>query len=315
MAARGDGPPRVRLLAVGQGRRARTRRSTRRRSSACAASRSRCGRTSPTTASASPACRPGFVRDAGMFADSGAPLPPGVGTEHAGDVAAAIVRAIERNRAEVDVAPLALRAGARLAGARAGARRGRCRQAARLDRGRPRRSAPRQRRASAERRCPSRTRARAAPAACSRRPRARVALTFVAGGAISLQSYLNGRLGRAARLGHGRRGDQQPRRDARRRSRSCSPRGAIPRAIARAARARAAAAVAVHRRAFGGAALVLVSAAAAPEVGVALLTVAVVCGSTGGSVRDRRRRARAGGTAAGHRAARSPACCWRSPRR
>jgi transporter family-2 protein len=33
-----------------------------------------------------------------------------------------------------------------------------------------------------------------------------------------------------------------------------------------------------------GAALVLVSAAAAPEVGVALLTVALVCGSTGGSL-------------------------------
>ena len=35
---------------------------------------------------------------------------------------------------------------------------------------------------------------------------------------------------------------------------------------------------------FGGAALVLVSAVAAPEVGVALLTVALVCGSTGGSL-------------------------------
>jgi transporter family-2 protein len=35
---------------------------------------------------------------------------------------------------------------------------------------------------------------------------------------------------------------------------------------------------------LGGAALVLVSATAAPEVGVALLTVALVCGSTGGSL-------------------------------
>ena len=59
---------------------------------------------------------PGFVRDAGMFADSGAPLPPGVSTVAPDVVAAAIVRAIERNRAEVDPAPLALRAGARLAG-------------------------------------------------------------------------------------------------------------------------------------------------------------------------------------------------------
>jgi short-subunit dehydrogenase len=59
---------------------------------------------------------PGFVSDAGMFADSGAPLPPGVRTIAPEAVAAAIVRAIERNRAEVDAAPLALRAGARVAG-------------------------------------------------------------------------------------------------------------------------------------------------------------------------------------------------------
>jgi short-subunit dehydrogenase len=59
---------------------------------------------------------PGFVSDAGMFADSGAPLPPGVRTVTPDAVAAAIVRAIERNRAEVAPAPLALRAGARVAG-------------------------------------------------------------------------------------------------------------------------------------------------------------------------------------------------------
>ncbi len=59
---------------------------------------------------------PGFVRDAGMFADSGASLPPGVGTSTPEDVAAGVVRAIERDRGEVDVAPLPLRAGARLAG-------------------------------------------------------------------------------------------------------------------------------------------------------------------------------------------------------
>jgi hypothetical protein len=51
-----------------------------------------------------------------MFADSGAKLPPGVGTISAADVAAGIVRAIERDRAEVDVAPIALKAGARLSG-------------------------------------------------------------------------------------------------------------------------------------------------------------------------------------------------------
>jgi short-subunit dehydrogenase len=59
---------------------------------------------------------PGFVSDAGMFADSGASLPPGVRTVTPAAVAAAIVRAIERNRAEVDAAPLPLRAGARVAG-------------------------------------------------------------------------------------------------------------------------------------------------------------------------------------------------------
>jgi short-subunit dehydrogenase len=54
---------------------------------------------------------PGFIRDAGLFADSGARLPPGVGTRSPQDVARAVAEAIERNRAEVDVAPLSLRAG------------------------------------------------------------------------------------------------------------------------------------------------------------------------------------------------------------
>jgi uncharacterized protein len=59
---------------------------------------------------------PGFIRDAGMFAASGARLPPGVGTRSPHDVAVAVASAIERNRAEVDVAPLPLRAGAAFAG-------------------------------------------------------------------------------------------------------------------------------------------------------------------------------------------------------
>ena len=59
---------------------------------------------------------PSFVRGAGMFADSGASLPPGVRTVTPEAVAAGIVRAVERNRAEVDVAPLGLRLGARVAG-------------------------------------------------------------------------------------------------------------------------------------------------------------------------------------------------------
>jgi short-subunit dehydrogenase len=59
---------------------------------------------------------PGFVRGAGMFHDSGVKLPPGVGTVTPEAVAEAVLRAIERNRGEVDVAPLGLRAGAKVAG-------------------------------------------------------------------------------------------------------------------------------------------------------------------------------------------------------
>lgn len=53
---------------------------------------------------------PGFVSDAGMFAYSGARLPKGIKTVSPQDVADATVRAVERNLAEVDVAPFLLRA-------------------------------------------------------------------------------------------------------------------------------------------------------------------------------------------------------------
>jgi short-subunit dehydrogenase len=49
---------------------------------------------------------PGFIRDAGMFADSGAKPPPGFGTGKPEQGGAATVRAIERNKAEIAVAPL-----------------------------------------------------------------------------------------------------------------------------------------------------------------------------------------------------------------
>jgi short-subunit dehydrogenase len=58
---------------------------------------------------------PGFISDAGMFAESGAKLPIYVGTKRPQDVARAVVKAIEGNRAELDVAPLPMRAGAVLA--------------------------------------------------------------------------------------------------------------------------------------------------------------------------------------------------------
>jgi len=59
---------------------------------------------------------PGFIREAGMFAESGVKLPPGVGTRSPQDVADAVVSAIERNRGEVDVAPLTLRLGSTFSG-------------------------------------------------------------------------------------------------------------------------------------------------------------------------------------------------------
>lgn len=55
---------------------------------------------------------PGFIREAGMFAEAGVALPPGVGTNTPADVARAVAEAIERNTAETNVAPLALRIGA-----------------------------------------------------------------------------------------------------------------------------------------------------------------------------------------------------------
>jgi short-subunit dehydrogenase len=58
---------------------------------------------------------PGFVREAGMFADAGAKPPPGMGTASPRQVGEATVKAIERNKVEVAVAPLPQRAGAHLA--------------------------------------------------------------------------------------------------------------------------------------------------------------------------------------------------------
>ncbi|HEY6777696.1 MAG TPA: SDR family NAD(P)-dependent oxidoreductase [Thermoleophilaceae bacterium] len=55
---------------------------------------------------------PSFIRDAGMFADTGVKLPPWVGTRSPDDVAQAVLRGIEAGRTEIDVAPLALRLGA-----------------------------------------------------------------------------------------------------------------------------------------------------------------------------------------------------------
>jgi short-subunit dehydrogenase len=59
---------------------------------------------------------PGFIRDAGMFADARVELPWWVGTRSPEQVAEAVIRAIEGNLIEVEVAPLGLRLGAGFAG-------------------------------------------------------------------------------------------------------------------------------------------------------------------------------------------------------
>ncbi len=57
---------------------------------------------------------PGFIRDAGMFAEAGAKSPPGLGTGRPEQVGAAVVKAIENDRTEITVAPLQQRALAHL---------------------------------------------------------------------------------------------------------------------------------------------------------------------------------------------------------
>jgi len=89
----------------------------------CAASRARCARTCTGRASGVSAIFPGFIREAGMFHEAGVKLPPGVGTRSPEDVARAVVRAIERDHGQLDVAPLGLRAGSLSRRARARDRR------------------------------------------------------------------------------------------------------------------------------------------------------------------------------------------------
>ena len=113
-------------------------------------------------------------------------------------------------------------------------------------------------------------------------PARAVTFTVLAGGAISLQSYLNGQLGKdigsptvAAAINNGVAFVAT--------IAIVLATRALPRARAR-LRALGRPPVWHFLGGLGGAALVLVSAVAAPEVGVALLTVALVCGSTGGSL-------------------------------
>jgi uncharacterized protein len=55
---------------------------------------------------------PGFIRDAGMFADTGVDLPRGMGTRRPEDVASAVIDAIQENPPEIVVAAVEQRLGA-----------------------------------------------------------------------------------------------------------------------------------------------------------------------------------------------------------
>jgi uncharacterized protein len=59
---------------------------------------------------------PGFIRDAGMFHNTGVKLPPGGGTRTPEDVADAVLRAIRDNPAEINVAAFEQVIGAHIAG-------------------------------------------------------------------------------------------------------------------------------------------------------------------------------------------------------
>jgi uncharacterized protein len=58
---------------------------------------------------------PGFISGAGMFPEEHVDLPRMVGTRSPEQVATGVLRAVERNRGEVEIAPFFLRAGASLA--------------------------------------------------------------------------------------------------------------------------------------------------------------------------------------------------------
>lgn len=64
---------------------------------------------------------PGFVREAGMFADTGVELPSYMKTSSPQQVAAAVIRGVTEDRGEIDVAPMSVRASAVLNGLAPGA--------------------------------------------------------------------------------------------------------------------------------------------------------------------------------------------------
>jgi short-subunit dehydrogenase len=60
---------------------------------------------------------PGFIRDAGMYAETGLEFPKGTATSSPAEVAAAVVNGIEQNIGEIVVAPRQLRIGSWIAAA------------------------------------------------------------------------------------------------------------------------------------------------------------------------------------------------------
>jgi len=126
-----------------------------------------------------------------------------------------------------------------------------------------------------------RARPRGAAALLATPPRA-LAMTILGGAGISVQSYLNGRLGREVDSAFVAAATNNLIAFAVTAAIVVAT-GALPRGIGR-LRALGRPPAWHFLGGLGGAALVLVSAVAAPEVGVALLTVALVCGSTGGSL-------------------------------
>ncbi len=109
MLEAGSGQPRLRRLALRQGRQPAAPPSTTRPSSASAASPSACAADLDPRGVGVSIVSPGFIREAGMFADAGSKPPPGMGTSTPEQVGAATVKAIERNKVEVTIAPLAQR--------------------------------------------------------------------------------------------------------------------------------------------------------------------------------------------------------------
>jgi short-subunit dehydrogenase len=59
---------------------------------------------------------PSFIGSAGMWAEAGIDLPPGIALRYPDDVAKAVIKGIQTGQAEIDVAPASLRVGALAAG-------------------------------------------------------------------------------------------------------------------------------------------------------------------------------------------------------